>query len=169
MLATFMIGTQAFSSENDVRDPQGNFIQVERSGDQISFQYCTAAEGCTRYLGPQKEYSVSNLIHQRNLENGKFVFSLLAMTAAVGSGGYVGVVVAGFAPAAVPLGQLIAGGAIGAAAGGKLTILARLNPFERYQIANTLDSDVLNDDDVNVKDVETFANNLEIALENSTN
>ena len=132
---------------------------------------CTKKEGCTRYLGKNKTYSVQRLIEQRNWENAKGVLSTGVLAAMIAGSGFGGFCLVAFSDHAVATATVYAGIAGGAAAGGALTtgiqILTRATPWERFKIAMTLNTEVLSDSEVKVVDVKTFANRLEVTLDNA--
>lgn len=155
------------------------YVRVTKlPNDRIKFEKCVKGYGQStcEQLGKKASYSKKELEKQRSIENWQITGAAVADVgvvlvaifggAAVGSVG--GAAMAGTANGAVAAGGsagLLLGGAAGAVGGVVAnTVVDALNPIEQTRQAKTLNSEVLNDETVVVKDVDNFVERLELVL-----
>lgn len=148
------------------------YIEVELVGDtHIRFSYCKKKNDC-RLLGDKGIYAVKDLRSRRTKENLDVLWSALAdIGIVVGlayGGAFVGAIVGTSAGAGSASGTLlgaILGTGTGTATGATaIALVDKINPYEQYKQAETLEKNILADNDVVIDDIEKFVKRLEFVL-----
>lgn len=155
------------------------YVRVTKlQNGRIKFEKCVKGyeQSTCQQIGKKASYSRKELEKQRSIENWQITGAVAAdvgvVLATIFTGGIagstIGASVVGTGGGAVAAGGsagLMIGGATGAAAGvATNTMVDALNPIEQTKQAKTLNSEVLDDKSVAVKNVDDFINRLELVL-----
>lgn len=150
------------------------YVRVtELKKDVILFESCIKGfenqNGCS-VIGRNAGYSLDELTTQRNVENAEILGSTLSAAIGViltaGTGAWVGGSIGASSGYIISgIGTTLVGGVVGATAGSVLVATVdALNPIEQTLQAQTLNSEVLYDRDVEVSDINDYISRLELVL-----
>ena len=167
IIGLLLTGSLASATPTDVLPKElfkgSLYVKVTKlNSDRVKFEKCYYGFDSTcKQIGKNKFYSISDLDNQFYLEKAQVAGAVIADLAITIVGMSVGAAVIG-----------VAGGTLGVALGATIVpavamdILPSIDPVEQYQQSETIDDEVINDEEVkiNTSGVQLFIDRLELVL-----